>query len=227
MSNKLRWLGHASWELTTSGGRIILFDPWINGNPKCPIQMEDLKAHHVLITHDHFDHAGDLVAVVRQTGATAVAQPETIARYTEAGIPEDKALEMNIGGSVDLDGITVTMTDALHTSETGSPGGYIVTLEDGRVVYDAGDTGINSNMALLGELYSIDVAILPIGSHYTMDPYQAAHALKMLKPKIAVPQHYGTFPLLVQTADEFVRLAGETAPDTEVTVLEPGESFEF
>ncbi|HEY8449114.1 MAG TPA: MBL fold metallo-hydrolase, partial [Bacillota bacterium] len=151
----------------------------------------------------------------------------TAARYQKEGLPADKTMGMNIGGSVKLDGITVTMTDAYHSSETGEPAGYIVTLEDGKRVYHAGDTGIHCNMATWAELYPLDVALLPIGSVYTMDPVQAAHALKLLKPKVALPQHYGTFPILVQSADEFVRLAGEKAPGTKVVVLEPGGTYEF
>ena len=227
MAHRLRWLGHASWELTTAGGKVILFDPWINGNPKAPVRIEDLKADYILITHDHFDHASDVVAVQKQTGATVILQPETAARYQKDGLPGDKCIGMNIGGSVELGGVVVTMTEAYHSSETGEPAGYIVTLEDGKRVYDAGDTGIHCNMATWAELYPLDVALLPIGSHFTMDPRQAAHALTFLKPKVAMPQHYGTFPLLVQSADDFVRFAKQKAPGVEVVVLEPGGSFEF
>ncbi|ADU51865.1 beta-lactamase domain protein [Thermaerobacter marianensis DSM 12885] len=227
MAHKLRWLGHASWELTTAGGKVILFDPWINGNPKAAARIEDLKADYILITHDHFDHASDVVAVQKQTGATVILQPETAARYQKDGLPADKCIGMNIGGSVELGGVVVTMTEAYHSSETGEPAGYIVTLEDGKRVFDAGDTGIHCNMATWAELYPMDVALLPIGSHFTMDPRQAAHALTFLKPKVAIPQHYGTFPLLVQSADDFVHFARQKAPGVEVVVLEPGSSFEF
>lgn len=228
MSHQLQWWGHASWQLKTSGGKTVLIDPWVTGNPKSPVKLEDLgPADVVLITHDHFDHAGDTVAVAKQTGAKVVMQPETSAHYKSQGLPEDQAVEMNIGGSVELAGLTITMTEAFHTSATGSPAGYIVTLEDGKRIYCAGDTGIFANMATWAELYPLDVALLPIGSVYTMDPVQAAHALTFLRPKAAIPQHYGTFPILVQTADDFVRLAREKAPNTEVKVLNPGESYTF
>lgn len=227
MAHKLRWLGHASWELTTAGGKVILLDPWVNGNPKAPVRLEDLRADYVLITHDHFDHASDLPAVIQQTGATAILQPETANRYQKQGVPADKCIGMNIGGSVELGGIVVTMTEAYHSSETGEPAGFIITLEDGQRVYDSGDTGVHCNMATWAELYPLDVAILPIGGHFTMDPRQAAHALTFLKPRIAIPQHFGTFPLLIQDAGDFVRFAGRKAPDTRVVVLEPGQSFEF
>src|SRR5690606_9055876 len=126
-----------------------------------------------------------------------------------------------------LDGITVTMTDAYHSSETGTPAGYILTLEDGKVLYHAGDTGLHCNMATWGRLFNIDVALLPIGSVFTMDARQAVQALQMLKPKLAIPMHYRTCPILAQSADEFVRLAREQAPETEVRVLQPGEETTF
>src|SRR5690606_3660025 len=185
------------------------------------------RADYVLITHDHFDHASDLPAVIQQTGATAILQPETANRCQKQGVPADKCIGMNIGGSVELGGIVVTMTEAYHSSETGEPAGFIVTLEDGKRVYDAGDTGIHCNMATWAELYPLDVAILPIGGHFPMDPRPAAPAPTSLKPKVAIPQHFGTFPLLVPSADDFVRFARQKAPGTEIVVLEPGGSFEF
>lgn len=227
MDHQLRWLGHAAWELTTGSGTVALFDPWLTGNPKAAATINELQADFVLITHDHFDHASDLPAVVEQTGATAIAQPETIAHYKELGVPEDKAIDMNIGGTVAAGDLKVTMVEAYHSSATGTAAGYIVTLPDGRRLYNAGDTGIHANMAVWGELYPLDVAILPIGDHYTMDGYQAAHAVAMLKPRIAVPQHFGTFPLLAPSADEFVRHTSQQAPDTQVVVLEPGETYKF
>lgn len=230
MANRLRWLGHASWQLTTSGGKRILIDPWLSGNPKAAAKIEELKADYVLVTHDHFDHSSDVPAVIKQTGATLVAVPETAGRLKGEGVPEDKILYgigMNIGGTVDLGGVACTMTDAYHTSGSGSPAGYILRLEDGKVLYDAGDTGVHCNMATWAELYPIDVALLPIGSVFTMDPRQAAYALRLLKPKVAIPQHYMTFPILVQQADDFLRMAREWAPGTQVVTLAPGETFDF
>ncbi|MEX2355790.1 MAG: metal-dependent hydrolase [Thermaerobacterales bacterium] len=212
MTNKLQYLGHSGWQITTGKGKILFIDPWLSGNPLAPLSIDELPAaDYVLLTHDHGDHAGDAVAVVNQTGATLVGQPEIVGRYQAAGVPADQTLGMNIGGSIDLGGVTVTMTDAYHSSETGQPAGFILTLEDGKVLYHAGDTGIHSNMATWGELYDMDLALLPIGSHFTMDARQAAHALKMLKAKAAIPIHYKTFPLLAQSADEFIELAGNLA----------------
>ncbi|HET7560102.1 MAG TPA: metal-dependent hydrolase [Limnochordia bacterium] len=226
--NTLTYLGHSGWILKTSGGRVLLIDPWLSGNPLAPLKIEQLpKADAVLLTHDHADHAGDAVAVVAQTGGKLIAQPETIARYQAAGVPKDRALDMNIGGTVNVAGVRITMVDALHTSETGEPGGYIITTEDGRVLYHAGDTGLNANMSNWGALFAIDLALLPIGDHYTMDGRQAAHALRLLGAKQAIPIHYRTFPLLAQSADAFIEHAREQAPSVKITVVDPGGAFRF
>src|SRR5690606_9621219 len=232
MANKLRWLGHSAWQLTTSKGKVFLVDPWLSGNAVANLNIADLgRADYVLLTHDHGDHASDAPAVVRQTGATLTAQPETTARYVGAGEPQEKALAngsgMNIGGTADLDGVKVMVVEAYHSSETGTPAGYILTLEDGKVIYFAGDTGLHANMATWGQLFDIDVAVVPIGGHFTMDGFLAAHAVRMLGAKVAVPTHYKTFPLLAQSADEFIQHLNEQSPTTRVQVLEVGETFEF
>lgn len=231
MSHTLRWLGHSAWEIVTSEQKRVLIDPWLSGNPSAPVSIADLgPADYALITHDHFDHASDLVEVVGKTGAALVGQPEVVARYEKEAAEKNQEIEtigMNIGGTVELNGIRVTMTDAYHSSETGMPAGYILTLEDGRVVYHLGDTGLHANMATWGELFDIDVALIPIGDRFTMDGRQAAHALRHLKPKHAIPIHFKTFPLLAQSADNFVRHAREVAPDVAVHVLEPGDTFEL
>lgn len=232
MANSLKWLGHSAWQLTTSKGKVLLFDPWLNGNPMAPFQVNGLpKADYVLLTHDHFDHAGDVPEVLRHTGATLVAQFDVAMHLKEQGVPESQLMPgggMNIGGSVKLGDITVTMVDAYHSSTHGSPTGFIVTLEDGKVVYNAGDTGLHVNMSTWGELFKIDVAILPIGDHFTMDGRQAARALRLLgNPPHALPQHYRTFPLLAQNADDFIRYAKEESPETEIHVLEPGQEYAF
>jgi L-ascorbate metabolism protein UlaG (beta-lactamase superfamily) len=154
-----------------------------------------------------------------------VGQPETTNAFKENGAGE--VLAMNIGGSVDLDGVTVTMTEAYHTSAAGAPAGYILTLEDGKVLYHAGDTGLHANMATWGELFEIDLALLPIGDRFTMDARQAAKALKLLRAKAALPMHYKTFPLLAQDATQFVKLAELEAPGSKVHVIEPGGAITF
>lgn len=166
----IKWLGHATFQVTSPGGRVIIVDPWIAGNPACPIKLDDIKvADLVLVSHDHSDHAANAVDIVRQTSAMLIAMPETCARFkAELGLPEDRVIlsgiGMNIGGSVQVAGITVTMVQAYHSSGTGCPSGFVVKLENGTTIYHAGDTGIFSSMKLLAEIYRIDIALLPIGS---------------------------------------------------------------
>src|SRR5690606_13574747 len=132
----------------------------------------------------------------------------------------------NLGGSADLGGVRVTMVDAHHSSDTGTPAGFIVELEDGKVVYNAGDTCLHANMATWGQLFKIDLAILPICGFFNMDGRQAARALRLLgNPPMALPQHYRTFPVLAQSADEFIRYAREESPNTKIAVVDPGEEF--
>ncbi|MGV6874854.1 metal-dependent hydrolase [Pseudochelatococcus sp. B33] len=225
-TNRLKWLGHSGWQLTTSTGKVLFIDPWLTQNPLAPVKIEDLPpAGFILLSHDHSDHAGDAVAVARQTGATLVGQPETVTSYKEQGAPD--VLAMNTGGSVDLDGVTATMVDAYHSSATGCPTGYILTLEDGKVLYHAGDTALHANMAIWGDLFDIDLALVPIGDRFTMGGRQAARALKLLKAKAALPMHYRTFPLLAQNADEFVSFAAKDAPGARIHVIDPGDEVSF
>ena len=194
-------------------------------NPICPVELDEITtANAVLVTHDHFDHTGNAADIVKKTGATLVTQPETANRFKkDLGLPDENALSMNIGGSVIIEGVVITMTQAFHSSATGTPAGYIIKLEDGTIIYHAGDTGIFDSMRVLGELYKIDLALLPIGSVFTMDSYQAAKALTLLQPRRVIPMHYKTFPILEQSAERFVELARKEAPGVEVTVLEPGQ----
>jgi L-ascorbate metabolism protein UlaG (beta-lactamase superfamily) len=227
----LRWLSHAGFIITSPGGKTIIIDPWIEGNPLCPVKVDEIKAADiVLVTHDHFDHVGNAADIVKKTGAILVAAPETAGRFqAELGIAAENVIYggmgMNIGGSAEIKGITITATQAFHSTATASCMGYIVKLEDGTTIYHAGDTGIFESMRLLAELYPIDIALLPIGSVFTMDPLQAAWALKLLHPKVAMPMHYRTFPILEQDAARFVELAKKEAPEVKVVVLEPGQEY--
>jgi L-ascorbate metabolism protein UlaG (beta-lactamase superfamily) len=217
----------------TAQGKVIFIDPWITNNPLCPIKLEDIdKADLVLVTHDHFDHSANVADIANKTGATVVGCPETVGKLkTGQGLAEGQVvfwgIGMNVGGTARVGEISITMTQAFHSSETGVPTGYIVKLEDGTTIYHAGDTGIFSSMKLLGELYSIDIALLPIGSCFTMDPVQAAHAVKLIKPKRVIPMHYRTFPILEQDASLFASLVKEKTPDVEIIVLAPGEAYEL
>ena len=229
----LKWLGHAAFIVTSPEGKTIVVDPWIVDNPSCPIGLDAIAAADiVLVSHDHFDHTGSAAELVKRTGATLVAVPETAAKFqTEMGVAAENVVfggsGMNIGGTAEIKGIAVTMTQAFHSSQTGCPVGFIIRLENGATVYHAGDTGIFESMRLLGELYSIDVALLPVGGAFTMDAYQAAMALTLLKPGKAVPMHYGTFPVLEQDAGRFVDLARKARPEVEIIVLAPGQEQVF
>lgn len=229
---KVKWLGHAGFQITSNEGKVILIDPWISGNPLACCAIGDLKkADLVLVTHDHFDHSGDAAPITINTGATLVAMPETVGRLQgECGVPSSQivfGMGMNIGGTYQQDGISITMTQAFHSSRTGSPAGYIIKLENGFTIYHAGDTGVFSSMEILGRLYPLDLAILPIGSVFTMDPVQAAYAVKLLNPKKVIPMHYATFPILVQEAAPFVGEIKESSPGVEVIVLKPGQEQAF
>lgn len=228
MAHKVKWLGHAACQITTDKGVVILIDPWLTGNPSCPVKAEDIKqANIILITHDHFDHLGsDVPQLVKATNATIVAQPELADTLQKAGVSADHIVHfgmgMNIGAQTEIAGVKIIMTQAFHSCAAGSPAGYIMILEDGKTVYHAGDTGIFESMRLFSEIYGIDLALLPIGSVFTMDPLQAAVSLTLLKPKITVPIHYQTFPVLTRDAAEFIDLAAQKAPAVKVVALEPG-----
>ncbi|NLN06023.1 MAG: metal-dependent hydrolase [Firmicutes bacterium] len=229
MKNKIRSLGHAAFEITTTKGTRILIDPWITGNPACPFKVGELdQPDLLLVSHDHHDHYGsDIPNLLNKGQGTLICQPEVAAKAQKDGVPAAKIITMNIGGTVEVKGVKVTMTQAVHSSASGTPCGYIVTLEDGKTVYHAGDTGIFASMKLFAEIYGIDVALLPIGGVFVMDPLQAAAALTLLQPKTVIPMHYRTFPVLEQTADKFIALAKEKAPQVEIKALQPGEAMEF
>jgi len=229
---KVKWLGHAGFQITSRSGKIILIDPWIGGNPLAACGLEDLKkADLLLVTHDHFDHSGDAAPITIRTGATLVGMPETVGRLQkDCGVPSSQVvfgMGMNIGGTYEKDGISITMTQAYHSSLTAAPAGYIVKLEDGFTVYHAGDTGIFASMKTLGDLYPIDLALLPIGSVFTMDPIQAALAVKLLGAKKCIPMHYKTFPILLQDAASFVDAVKKSSLGVDVIVLAPGEEQVF
>ena len=227
---KIKWLSHAGFQITSGGGKVIYIDPWFD-NPVSGFGLDDVKtAAMVLVTHDHFDHVGQAPDVAKKTGGLLVANVETARRLqSEFHIPAEKVCYfgygMNIGGKLEYEGITVTMTQAFHSTATGAPCGYIIRLEDGTTLYHAGDTGLFGSMKTLGELYPIDVAMLPIGSVFTMDPVQAARAAKLISPKKVIPMHYKTFPILVQDASGFIDLAKKEAPHVEVIKLNPSEEY--
>lgn len=219
----IRWLGHSAFEITTSNDKSIFIDPWID-NPSSPIHLDNIsKSDLILVTHDHFDHVGNTVDIYKKTDAVVVTNPETANKLSKSGV--ENVVGMNIGGSVEpIAGVKVTMVQAFHSSESGCPAGFLLHM-DGKIIYHAGDTGIFSSMELLGDLYDINVAMIPIGSVFTMDPYQAAKSLRLLKPDVVIPMHYGTFPALVKDANEFLDLAKKEYPEAKVVILKPGEEL--
>ncbi len=226
----IKWISHAAFKITSETGKVIYIDPWLE-NPLSKYTLNDVQeAALVLVTHDHFDHVGQAADIVKKTGGLLVANVETARRLqSEAQVPAEKVCYfgygMNIGGNLTYEGISVNMTQAFHSTASGAPCGYIIQLEDGTTIYHAGDTGIFDTMKLLGEIYRVDLALLPIGSVFTMDPRQAAWAVKLISPRKVIPMHYKTFPILVQDAKDFVDLAKKEAPGVEVVVLNPGEEY--
>lgn len=230
MATKVRWLGHAFFEITTQHDRTILIDPYLEDNPALPEGVIPDEADLILITHDHFDHLESVASLLGPDGII-FAQPEVIAKIRDEN-PEladsnfvNEGIGMNIGGTVNFDGIKITMVQAFHSSGVGNPCGYVIRLTDGKTIYYAGDTGVFSSMELFNELYEINLALLPIGSVFTMDPAQAAIATRLLQPEVVIPMHYGTFPVLVKTADEFIELVSKEQTDTIVKPINPGESY--
>jgi len=221
---KVTWLGHAAFQIELAG-KTVLVDPWLDGNPTSPIKASEIsKADIVYVTHDHGDHLGDAITICKRTGAAFVSTYELGNYASENGV--QNIVGINIGGCVELKGVKLHMVQAFHTSSRGAPTGVVLEGE-GKTVYHAGDTGLFIDMKLIGQLYKLDLALLPIGGYYTMGASEAAEAVKLLKPKAVIPMHYKTFPVLAQSADEFVENVKKKAVKVKVVVLNPGESFEF
>jgi len=223
----ITWLGHSSFRLRTPGGREVLFDPWYTGNPSFPASARPKSADLILISHGHSDHITDAAAMAKETGATVVGIWEITAWLGSSGIKNVEP--MNKGGTIDVKGLRITMTDARHSSSAekdltylGEAAGFIVKLENGQTIYFAGDTALFGDMKLIGELYRPDIAFLPIGDRFTMGPDTAAMAAKWLSVKQVVPMHYGTFPLLTGTPYQLEQHLKGTG--IEVLKLLPGET---
>jgi L-ascorbate metabolism protein UlaG (beta-lactamase superfamily) len=223
----LTWLGHASFRIDTADGKRIYVDPFLNGNPKCPEDEKNPeKADIIALTHAHGDHLGDTVDIAKRTGAAVVATVE-LADWLQIKHELTNVHDPNKGGTETVDGVTFTLTDARHSSSNdrleymGEPVGLVVGV-DGKKVYFAGDTCVFGDMQLIARIYEPEIAVLPIGDHYTMGPREAAVALELLGVERCIPCHYGTFPALTGTPDELRKLApaGVVIED-----LEPGGSI--
>lgn len=227
---RITWLGHATVLVQTARGTNILIDPFIAQNPRYPKDyILPAKIHFMLLTHGHGDHIADAVPVAQKHGSTVVAIYELAAFIEGKGVAN--TIGMNLGGTVQLDDVAVTMVEAKHsaaaqdekgTHYVGVAAGFVLAISDGPVLYHAGDTAVFGDMRLIGELYRPEVAMLPIGGHYTMGPGEAALAARLLAAKVILPLHFGTFPPLKGTPEE---LAAQVDAGIQVMRLEPGESI--
>ncbi|MFQ6012375.1 MAG: metal-dependent hydrolase [Thermoplasmata archaeon] len=222
---KVTWLGHAAFLL--EGDDRVLVDPFLTGNPVASLAAEEVECDLVCVTHAHGDHFGDAVAIATRLGVPLVGIYEI---SVAAGAQGAEAVGMNIGGSTTVGNTRITMTHALHSScfvgngkveAGGNPAGFVI--DSGARVYHAGDTGVFGDMALIGELYQPELALLPIGDFYTMGLREATKATELLGVKRVVPMHYNTFPVIEQDPEAF-RAAVAEKTRSEVTVLQPGES---
>jgi L-ascorbate metabolism protein UlaG (beta-lactamase superfamily) len=222
----ITWLGHASFRVDTPGGKRVYVDPWL-GNPMCPdAEKEPERIDVIALTHGHGDHVGETVDLAQRFGCPVVALVELRSWLAGKGLPADMSEAPNKGGTAEKAGVRFTLTNAFHSSSSeegeylGEACGIVIRLEDDTSVYFAGDTCVFGDMQLIGRIYKPDLAVLPIGGHFTMDPTEAAVALELLGVKRCIPCHYGTFPLLVGTPAQLRALA----PEIDLIELAPGET---
>ena len=243
------WLGQAAFRITTPGGKVIVIDPWLRTNPKTPPQFKALesvgKVDLVLVTHAHFDHFADAPDLVKLNNApmyTAAGLGNTV--VTLGLVPANLAPRFGKGGTVmpfGPNGVKITATHAEHSSELiwknpatgkdethfgGEPVGYVLEMENGFKIYHMGDTGLFGDMKMIGEMYKPDLVLVPIGGNFTINPQQAALAIRdMIKPRFAIPMHYGTYPILAGKPEDFVK--GLEGSSTRAIVMNPGDKVDF
>lgn len=231
MSHKLSFFGHSAFRIVTEQDLKMWIDPWLD-NPQATGKPDSMDADLILITHAHEDHIGNCLAMARSSATEVIAIHEIQQYLLIKGLPN--VTGMNIGGTYVTKGVAITMVPAFHSSSIqegdeilygGEPAGFVIRLENGLVLYHAGDTGLFGDMALIGGIYRPEIAMVPIGNHYTMGPREAACACKFLRAKKVVPMHYGSFPALTGTVDEFSKELASQQVDTQLVELKPGESM--
>jgi L-ascorbate metabolism protein UlaG (beta-lactamase superfamily) len=230
---EITYLGHSTFKIRSSKGKIILIDPWVQGNPACPEGLKKFDRLDIMaITHGHFDHMSDAVGIAKEH------KPSVVAIWEIGHWMESKGVEncsgMNKGGTQTVDGIKFTMTHAQHSSGivdehgnliyAGEPAGYVIEFENGFKIYHAGDTCIFSDMKLIAEIYNPELVMLPIGDWFTMSPVEASYACRFLSPRYVIPIHYATFPILTGTPAELRELTKDIR-DMEIIELKPGETL--
>ncbi|MCI5866576.1 MAG: metal-dependent hydrolase [Methanosphaera sp.] len=229
----IKYYGHSAFQITTQEGLKILIDPFISGNEKCLTPVELINPDVILITHGHSDHFGDAMEIANNSSALIIGTHEIANFIQKQGL---EAIGMNIGGTVSInDLVNISMVDAKHTSSLdftenaevgGSAIGYIITLENGKKIYFAGDTGLFGDMkTVIGDIYKPDIALLPIGDRFTMGPEDAAIAAKWLNVRIVIPMHYNTFDAIAQDPELFADMVSEKAAGTYTVILDPGETY--
>ncbi|MFZ0037655.1 MAG: metal-dependent hydrolase [Candidatus Acidiferrales bacterium] len=231
--NRITWLGHATFRIVTTSGRVILIDPWLSTNPACPEPLKTPdRVDLMFITHGHSDHIGDVVSLAKQFKPDIVGIVEMSAWLASKGV--EKAQGMNKGGTVTVGDVAATMVQAVHSGGIdddgkmvygGEPAGFVIRLPGGMTVYHAGDTAVFGDMKIIGDLYAPELALLPIGDYYTMSPREAALAIRLLGVKHVVPMHYGTFPVLTGRPETLRELTQDIA-GLEIHALKAGESLE-
>jgi L-ascorbate metabolism protein UlaG (beta-lactamase superfamily) len=217
---KITWIGHSALKL--EGSKTVFIDPFLSGNPVASMSLGNVsQADVVVVTHDHGDHLGDTHAICKKTGATLVSIYEIADAAAQKGL---KAEGMNVGGTVTVNGVAVSLVPAIHTAGLGGTATGTVVEMDGKKVYHAGDTGLSMEMHLIGEMYQPDIGFLPIDGRFNMTPRLAAKAVELLKIPKVVPIHYDTFPLVNSSPEEFKRLVGDKS---KVIIIKPGETVEL
>jgi L-ascorbate metabolism protein UlaG (beta-lactamase superfamily) len=222
----VQWLGHAAFQVTSSGGTRILIDPFISANPVTPDSLKNLSRYRpaaILVTHSHDDHALDAKAIAQSSGGQVISTYEWVSSLK---LPQGQALGGNVGGSFKVGDVTVHVVPAVHSSSPGGrPLGFVLQFADGRTLYHTGDTWIFGDMALIEEIHHPSIILLGVGGGpYTQDPATARREIaKYFKPSTIVPMHYGTFPALATEAQVRAAFAG----DRRLTIMKPGQALTF